>query len=327
MEEFEATDDLSREEILLCQFSNWYQSFSELNEPYRGRTNVTIKARILPLPESFLRFLDADGLILPSSARTSCAILEQEKFKQDEIEKEPSDLDELVEQIDEAIKDLGGRACPKLNWSAPKDATWINAGTLECRYAGDVFLLLKSSDFCNFDLHHALANPVPELALRKWSNLYPSQEFRCFVLDERINICQRNLEFFPHLAPTKDHVMDLIVDFFESVVQENVTMNRFVFDVYVDKKDRVWLIDLNVWGNRTDPLLYTWKELNENDLEDEIRLVEPNRKVQAHPLSTFRAPIDTLPMATTANGGLDFRDLIALCERSSSSDDEDDENR
>ena len=49
----------------------------------------------------------------------------------------------------------GGGCFPKLNWSAPRDASWINCGTLRCRKAGDVYLLLKSSDFVTSDLEMA----------------------------------------------------------------------------------------------------------------------------------------------------------------------------
>ncbi len=32
-------------------------------------------------------------------------------------------------------------------------------------------------------------------------------------------------------------------------------------DVYVDKKDRVWLLDFSVFGGRTAALLFDWEEL------------------------------------------------------------------
>jgi len=148
----------------------------------------------------------------------------------------------LTQQIQTALTALGGGGCmPKLNWSAPKDAAWINMGSLKCTKAGDVYLLLKSSDFVGFDLEKAWedldltaadddndvsngdggggvggavgdemnnlsitkaahsttdetklyaingandARPPGfeyELVLRKWCNLHPSMEFRCFV--------------------------------------------------------------------------------------------------------------------------------------------------
>ncbi len=34
-----------------------------------------------------------------------------------------------------------------------------------------------------------------------------------------------------------------------------------VMDVYVDKKQRVWLVDFGVFGGTTDPLLFSWSAL------------------------------------------------------------------
>lgn len=81
--------------------------------------------------------------------------------------------------ITSTIRELGGKVFPKLNWSAPKDATWISpTNSLECCSASDVYLLLKSSDFITHDLEHpfddcvedeppnslpSLDDPVPEL--------------------------------------------------------------------------------------------------------------------------------------------------------------------
>lgn len=85
---------------------------------------------------------------------------------------------ELERAIDVAVDALGGLAFVKLNWSAPRDATWLS-GSLECRCAADAFALLKASEFVAHDVGHAYSlcgdsaeNPdSPErltLALREW---------------------------------------------------------------------------------------------------------------------------------------------------------------
>ena len=55
---------------------------------------------------------------------------------------------------------------PKLAWSAPRDAAWIAKNTtLRCTTAGDVFLLLKTSECIAFDLTQAYrhcSSPRPE---------------------------------------------------------------------------------------------------------------------------------------------------------------------
>lgn len=48
---------------------------------------------------------------------------------------------------------------PKLTWSAPQDARWISStGTLRCSCAGEIFLLLKSSECVVHDLTLAYSN-------------------------------------------------------------------------------------------------------------------------------------------------------------------------
>src|SRR6185312_4698743 len=82
-----------------------------------------------------------------------------------------------------------------------QDATWISTtNTLKCNSPSDIFLLLKSSDFIAHDLDHAFeecyyegedgSRKLPsdefELVLRKWYDVAPSMEFRCFVKDNEI---------------------------------------------------------------------------------------------------------------------------------------------
>ncbi len=64
----------------------------------------------------------------------------------------PLSFPALEAALGEAIAALGGAVVPKLNWSVPRDATWVNGGSLKCETVGDVLLLLKSSDFVLHDL-------------------------------------------------------------------------------------------------------------------------------------------------------------------------------
>jgi len=63
-------------------------------------------------------------------------------------------------------------------------------GTLKCTSAAEVFLLLKSSENIAHDLERAFENcsdqtftraPEYVLVLRKYFQMKPSMEFRCFV--------------------------------------------------------------------------------------------------------------------------------------------------
>jgi D123. len=176
-------------------------------------------------------------------------------------------------------------------------------------------------------------------------------EFRCFVSHHNlVGICQRNhAEYYPHLPKECNKIKRLIVEFFTVYIQHyfaNGKIADYVFDVYVDKNDCVWLIDFNLWSTRTDALMFTWEELlemascsttsvdqegNKHDKEDNeivMRVVMNENDIRFDPLASYRAPIDTVALAKDPKGeGLQsFEDFMAMCAKPSDlvSDDEDD---
>lgn len=191
---------------------------------------------------------------------------------------------ETHDNIQRLIDELGGKVAPKLNWSAPKDATWINAtNSMQCTSPNDVYLLLKSSDFITHDLQHAFDDTAEEemqngdesssisktpsvhyhLILRKWILLNPAVEFRVFVRNRTIiAVCQRDLNHFDFLFEMREKLLHIILSFFNEKIRDGFPDSNYTFDVYIPPPhDRVWLIDFNPWAPRTDPLLFSWLEL------------------------------------------------------------------
>jgi hypothetical protein len=283
----------TKQHILNCSYHSWHPR-------YRG---ITPKARLIALPDPFLEYLRADGIVLApeENDRAEWSDGDSGIFSgndneggddgDDEAAQDPSaNWRDTHEEIERVIEELGGKVAPKLNWSAPKDATFMNAtNSMECRTPNDIYLLLKSSDFVTHDLQHAfddteedteedtkedrpndnenstVATPtIPYyLVLRKWIMLNPSVEFRCFVRNRKlIALCQRDLNHFDFLFKMRDRLLNTIREFFEIRLKHTFPDANFVFDVYVPPPhDRVWLIDINPWAPRTDPLLFQWLEL------------------------------------------------------------------
>jgi len=282
---------VTRKHILHCSYHYWHP---------RYRT-ITPKARLISLSQSFIDYLRSDGIVLPSddnepqisstdadsgifSASTSPADSDS-----DDEEPDPSlAWLEIHRKIKETIAELKGSVHPKMNWSAPKDATWIAAtNSMECRTANDIYLLLKSSDFITHDLEQAFDGCVQEsesderdplkepmssrgdsipyhLVLRKTiPALVTSLEFRCFVRNRRLLcICQRDLNHYAFLPGLVSNLRLRIQEFFDKNLQYTFPEESFVFDVYTPAPhDRVWLIDINPWAIRTDPLLFSWLEI------------------------------------------------------------------
>jgi hypothetical protein len=152
---------------------------------------------------------------------------------------------------------------------------------LQCRTPNDIYLLLKSSDFVTHDLEHPFDGCVPDadpgatasdaptpevpyhLVLRKYVNFNPSLEFRCFVRNRvLLCLCQRDQNHFDFLFPMRDALRSRIQAFFDEKLRDSFPDPNFVFDVYVPAPhQRVWLVDINPWAVRTDPLLFSWLEI------------------------------------------------------------------
>jgi hypothetical protein len=179
---------------------------------FRRYRSSALKSKIIPLSAPFLNYLREDGIVLPPSEtstfprRSTNANTSTSEGWDEETDMDPSHaFPEVHQQIKDAINELGGLVAPKLNWSAPKDATWISMtkNSMECATANDIYLLLKSSDFVTHDLEHAFDDTDPNteiditrdsikyaLVLRKWFKVNPSCEFRCFVRERRVvGIC------------------------------------------------------------------------------------------------------------------------------------------
>jgi hypothetical protein len=129
---------------------------------------------------AFVEYILSDGLILPEGCEAPTAQTckdgtddswsdfsgsdsdeddAEDDAGQSEATGEPQptrpQFKEEVEAFNKAIDELGGEVFPKLMWSCPRDATWINAGeNIRCVSAADIIMLLKSSDFIVHDLCH-----------------------------------------------------------------------------------------------------------------------------------------------------------------------------
>jgi D123 len=330
------------DDILDCQLSNWYERFRNLPKDEYRRTRVTIKSAILQVPQHFIDYILSDGVNLPkgvndvstyiSKASTDDDWGEDDADNDSDNSKEMFDLSELTESIQLKLDSLGGEIMPKLNWSSPKDASWINGGSLKCHTPGDVYILLKSSDFILHDILHAFDNARGErpsnfqyqLILRQWCNFNPSMEFRCFVWNRSvIAVSQRNhTQCFPHLQGQLYSIESNILDFFDDYVHDNFSESgNYCFDVYIDKNNLTWLIDFNVWGSQTDSLLFSWEELIEISLQShvniceiptpQVRIVKTKNEVHHDPLASYRAPIDVVDLATASDPDiLAFREFM-----------------
>ncbi|KAB0406339.1 hypothetical protein E2I00_009096 [Balaenoptera physalus] len=231
---------------------------------------------------------------------------------------------EFTTKVQEAINSLGGSVFPKLNWSAPRDAYWIAMNSsLKCKTLSDIFLLFKSSDFITRDftqpfIHCTDDSPDPcmeyELVLRKWCELIPGAEFRCFVKENKLIVVfdiyrdSRILQLLHVSALPLDTKVQTLSDWVRGVLSlrlEPITL------AIATVRGKVWLIDFNPFGEVTDALLFTWDELlsgrnlkgdfSEEALEQDapaFRCTNSEVTVQPSPYLSYRLPKDFVDLST-----------------------------
>ncbi|CCH44582.1 Cell division cycle protein [Wickerhamomyces ciferrii] len=305
---------VTKEQIVNCSFSSWYPKYKK---------HVPKAHIIKPLPQSFIDYLSSDGIELPDDGHYAVNVgdgdneysdwsSDSDNDEGDESADEEDDGQkvsqgkkntfEQFKEVHEDIKDYirqNGPVTPKLNWSAPRDATWIlTSNTMKCENASDVYLLLNSSNYITHDLSSGFAGVEEEeendtkketelefeLVLRKWFNINPALEFRCFVKNRKIiGVTQRDLNYYDYLDSLSEKIRDLIDDFFEEVLIDSFPDDNYVFDVYLPRPfDRVWLIDINPFARKTDPQLFTWHELAITEVTDDfdydLRLITETNK-------------------------------------------------
>ena len=316
---------------LPIQFHQWYPIYRK----------QSIKSLVIELPQSFISYIqDEDSIHLPPdviSAATGDHFSDDEDLH--EVDEEegttaaPSSslFHHLNNQLRRAIQDLNGAVFIKMNWKAPKDASWINANTLKCLNLEQVYLLLKASsrvtDVIEIIREHESQiqdnsnsenitdgdkNPLSySLILRKWSNLHPSMEFRCFVGERKpLGASQRDCSCpYDFLLRDKNDIEDTLYDFITNTILDvnRCPFDSFVCDVYVDKNNKCWIIDFNNFSDDTDSLLFEWNQLRDmaNSCSDaecernfELKLVETSDQIIPNDAGVSRGPIDAIEVAS-----------------------------
>lgn len=326
-----------------CALGAWYHQLK----------HVAIKSVVVDLPPAFVSVLLADGVTLPQAPVSSEVIEPEEDAVDDSVTSLSATQQRAIAtvraRVEHILEEFGGKAFVKTKWSAPRDAAWM-LGTLKCTSFDDVFLLLQASDFIVHDLTEPYAGCTLDssnsdhettrtrsgsyLVLKKWCNLLDSMLFRCFVVGHRlVAVSQRNCnEFFAFLAEQQEALCDLLHAFYTTNFRTRGGETfvfpdpDYSFDVYIDKRRRVYLLDINVFGSVTDTLLFSWEDLMEfqtetparpQDVEDEqhtidFRVVELEQGIRANPLSEYRAPTDLVQHLA---GGAGFDAFIEQVKR------------
>lgn len=269
-------DPLVNNALRCCSHSSWLPYFSD----------HALKSLSVPLPRTFLDFLLEDGVFMDPPDDGGDGWSDEEACSADEAAMQPlpwtarfSDLERIInEAIDEIQGSSSQGAVPKLNWSCPSDALWVNpTASLSCSNAKEVVMMLKSSDRIMHDVELLMQLEAlpPELVLRRYQQgMRPEREFRAFVKGNKlVGISQRDIsQRFPQLdqrmsvlhEPEIDLIKASIEGFHEAVVRvSHFPLDSFSYDIYITCQHEIKIMDLNpaYLGAPTSSLLFEWSEL------------------------------------------------------------------
>ncbi|XP_014213031.1 cell division cycle protein 123 homolog [Copidosoma floridanum] len=273
-----------------CSFCQWYPLFSK----------NAVEAVILSLPDDVLKYVEHDAFLLPVEAASNVNLAKDSEWSDgsaicnDEVDEDVTvqpTFPDFSKQIQEVIDDFGA-VFIKTNWSTPSDAAWmLSTKTLKCCSLEDVYLLLKGSDRISRDLSFVSSCDdqtenllKPCLILKKWRDIDPCSEFRCFVINqELVGICQRDTsQYYKHIETEKYDIQRDIKSLFTEKIKNNFSLRDYTFDVIRIKKDKVKILDFGLLDkSATERTLFTLEELHSDIREKpEFRFIAEDMGIQ-----------------------------------------------
>jgi hypothetical protein len=281
-----------------------------------------------------LNYLKSDGVVIPKEACVEQSVRsdDDESYYVGSIDWDPvgenddeitsPTFPEFSKELDNSIREFGGAIFIKMNWSSPSDAAWVATNnSLKCSNLQDIYLLLKSSDKISKDLHSDYKNdngPKYYLVIKKWKDICPGSEFRCFVSgDELIAISQRSkTEFYDHLLQSKLDIVNDIKHFFLTKIKNKFDLRNYIFDVVRTSSGLVKVLDFGSFNDKdTDTYLFSWTELNDMEyiegVSPEFRFIAENIGIQPNMSNHFGMPKDLTEFADEGTK----RSLIDLLQK------------
>ena len=134
----------------------------------------------------------------------------------------------------------------------------------------------------------AAAGNVEYLAIKPFVRIDRTREFRLFVKNGELRaVSQYNLtRHFRRLEGIKDDLYNTISKWFEEI-KNNLPLQDVVIDVFLENDDKiVKIVDLNCWGEPTDPLLLRTFDQNWEQVSG-IKLMLPPTKISGDVAVSF----------------------------------------
>lgn len=206
-----------------CSIQKWYNAYKK----------ISIKTYIVPIPPNLVEYMQDEMIVLPKECETqNDTALGDDYLDEDTKETTTPEFPDFSQVLKEKLDLLGGSAFIKTNWHCPKDSVWITAGqTMRATCISDVYLLLKASGICKEDLASDATMGEHVIALRRWTDIHPGTEFRCFVRNKSlIGISPRDWpQYHEHIAQNKRDIIRDIVSLFKEKIKNQFPLTDCKF--------------------------------------------------------------------------------------------------
>ena len=107
----------------------------------------------------------------------------------------------------------------------------------------------------------AKAGKVKHICIKPYRNITLAREFRLFIVNGKLAaMSQYNLlRHYFRLDGVKDEYLKMAEEFVASTAWK-IPLDKVVVDIYITSSNKIMVVDLNPWGEPTDPLLLkTWE--------------------------------------------------------------------
>lgn len=173
----------------------------------------------------------------------------------------------IEKRLDQALAVFAFGGFVRLGSRSPKDVWFAPAHVESGKQALD--RLCDCSERIWEDLRLAVAMQYPpHIFVRQWIDIEPWAEFRCFMQDRKlVGVSQYNYlhgAVYPEIAQHQQSIEWALQMWFPDFVAA-CHLDDVVFDIFVKLRTRgnetqteIRLIEINPWGEFTDPCLFSW---------------------------------------------------------------------
>ncbi|MBR2373256.1 MAG: hypothetical protein IKA87_03390 [Lentisphaeria bacterium] len=177
----------------------------------------------------------------------------------EDLDEEERLSSQIIEELRQPMSEIPGNCFVCVDSCAPTDTERfaLKGGAVHSAESAWKYLLASAK------VRSAAAEGlVSTICIRPFRNMTPAREFRLFIKDGKLKgMSQYHLiRHFRRLEGVKENLWGRC-QLFINAISWRLPKDPMVMDIYFTSGyERILIVDLNPWGEGTDPLLFKWDE-------------------------------------------------------------------